>query len=126
MVAYVFAVGVYSFRVRSGGVRDGSIPIAYFKILDAQAHKTPEYVVRVGRHYDNQFELPLLFLITCLACQFAGVVHPAALVAAWAFPLSRAVHTYFHLGSNHILRRARAFFVGWFLVLVMWAFVLLT
>ena len=120
MVFYIFFVGVYNFRVRLQAVKDGTLKLDYFKILDQQAFSAPEYVVRTGRHYDNQFQPPLLFLITCVVCLFMMINHPVAIGAAWLFVLSRVMHSLYHLGSNDILKRARWFFLGWGVVIVLW------
>jgi hypothetical protein len=80
----------------------------------------------MGRHYDNQFELPMLFLISCVTCTVLKVDAGLALYAAWGFILSRALHTYFHLGSNNIIRRMLSFKLGWLCITVMWIFILIS
>lgn len=124
MVFYIFLIGLFNFRTRKNGVKSGSIKLGYFKTLDTQTYPIPEYVARVARHYDNQFELPMLFLVTCAFGQFLPVNNPMIVIVAWLFVVSRAVHSYYHLGSNHILKRALAFFLGWGCVLVIWSYFL--
>ena len=46
------------------------------------------------------------------------------MMLGWCFVLSRFLHTYIHLGSNHILYRLSAFFLGWVVVLALWVILL--
>lgn len=124
MVLYMFAIGVSTFIIRFRAFKSGSVKLGYYRHLDTAKYDPPEFLVRVGRHYDNQFQLPLLFLATCLVClqlRFEGFFF---VLAAWLFILTRVVHTVIHLGSNHILKRAMAFQAGWWVILAMWILIL--
>lgn len=123
MIFYIFVLGISNFYVRVRGTKNGSIPPKYFKNLDSKTYPVPEFVTRMGRHYDHQFQLPLLFLIICLAYIALHIFHPVAWVAAWCFVGSRMLHTYVHLGSNHVLRRVLAFQAGWVCVNVLWVLI---
>ena len=48
-----------------------------------------------------------------------NAVTVATLVVAWMFVLSRIVHAYIHVGSNHVPARRRAFLVGCGMVVVL-------
>jgi hypothetical protein len=78
-------------------------------------------VTVVGRHFDNQFQLPVVYLICCLAHLAVGQVNSTTLILAWAFILTRVIHSYIHLGKNHILQRASAYTLGWIVNLLLWA-----
>jgi hypothetical protein len=120
MVFYIAAIGVFNFRVRKAAAKDGSLRLGYFSTFDATKYQPPEYVVRVGRHYNNQYELPQIFFITCLAGIVTGTEGLWIVLAAWGFILSRMAHSFIHLGSNHIIKRALAFAAGWVFILIMW------
>jgi hypothetical protein len=125
MVFYILIIGLANFRTRLRCVMKEKVSPGYFKVLDSQAYKVPEHVIRMGRHYDNQFELPMLFLITCVACTLFSLTNQLCIFAAWGFVLSRAFHTFFHLGDNNIIKRAAAFFAGWVFVAMMWILLLI-
>lgn len=124
MVFYIFVIGIFTFRARFKGVKSGEVQLGYFKVYDDAKYKISEPVMRISRHYNNMFELPLLYLLTCVALAQSGVAHPVAKWAAWGFVVSRMGHSYYHLGSNHVGKRAIWFFLGWACVLVMWVMLL--
>ncbi len=125
MVAYILIIGIINFRTRFTGYFKGDIKLGYFRTLDKTAYEVPEFVVRAGRHYDNQFELPILYLVSCLTAASIGIDDVVALSAAWAFIASRLGHSYYHLGSNHIGKRAAWFFAGWLCLIVLWCDIVL-
>jgi hypothetical protein len=125
MVFYIFFIGILNFYTRFKGTKEGSIKLGYFKHFDAKAFDIPEFALRIGRHYNHQYELPPIFILTCLACQMVNVPGLAALAVAWTFIVTRMGHSYIHLGSNHILKRALWFFLGWFCIIILWVFILM-
>jgi len=125
MVFYIFVLGVVNLGVRRNAVRTQSLSLKYFRTYDAREFTPPEFVVRMGRHYDNQFELPLLFLITVLVSIICGIHGRLPVALSWAFVFSRMLHSYFHLSSNHILKRMGSFFLGWIIILALWIVILL-
>jgi len=119
-VLHILILGLLNFRTRSGGYKSGQVKGGYFAHLDHSKYEVPEFVVRMGRHYDNQFELPMLYLITCVVCLVLQILNPVAVIAAWLFIFTRLGHTYEHLGKNFVPRRAMWFFSGWVCVVAMW------
>jgi hypothetical protein len=120
MAAYVFymvAFGVYNFYTRYKAIKTGQVDFKYFKAMQGEA---PHHVVNVGRHYDNQFQLPILFLVTCLAHMQLGKTNQTTLVLAWLFCVTRLVHTYFHVVNNRVPKRAAAFMMGWLVIAALW------
>ena len=121
MVLYIFAVGLYTFSVRVRALKSNELKISHFRSYDMNGHQVPERVIVVGRHFDNQFQLPMLFLITLVAAQTMPLFNsPIILPLAWGFVLTRLVHGYIHLGSNNVRHRALAYFSGWFCIVAIW------
>lgn len=121
MVTYVLYMGImacYMFMTRLNAVRGRSIPIKYFKTYPAE--QLPDRVIVTGRHFDNQFQVPVLFLIGGAMHFSFGMVNSFTLVLAWGFVASRFAHAFVHLGSNHIPARATAYAFGWVLVTGLW------
>lgn len=120
-VFYIAALGIFNFLTRKSHAQKKSLRLSFFKTYQGEA---PERVLVVGRHYDNQFELPMLFLITCLSTHIFQATGTLAIVVAWTFVVSRMIHSFIHLGSNNVLHRAFAFAVGLLCILVMWVNIL--
>lgn len=120
MVFYVFymgLLGIVLFRVRVGAVKKGNLSIKYFR--DYQG-VPPEKITVFSRHFDNQFQAPLLFFA-------GGAVHLAldyvtifTIVLAWSFVASRILHSIIHLTKNNVLHRAKAFGLGWLILMIFW------
>ena len=79
----------------------------------------PEDVVKVSNNIANQFEIPVLFYVLCLALYSINAVGMLAIVLAWLFVLSRYAHAYVHTGSNYVPMRLRLFLFGCFVLIAM-------
>lgn len=122
MAVYVFglfALGLYMFVCRVRSIKSGEVSIKYFRSYEG-APPSPKVLV-IGQHFDNQFQVPMLFLLTGSLFLSLNLVSSITVVLAWAFVLSRAAHTYVHLGSNNVRLRAAAYFAGWLVIIVLWA-----
>lgn len=121
MAAYFFLMvfsTVYMFRERKKAVISGVISKKYFRAQIGEP--PPENLVVIGRHYDNQFQVPVLFFITCLTLMQLGVESVLSLSLAWIFVFSRMIHSFILLGKNHILNRVTAFGLGWLALILLW------
>ncbi len=115
----MWCLAVMMFRSRVRAIKSGKIAPKYFKTYMGQAPE--EKVIVMGRHYDNQFQVPVLFLITCAVCLAMNSVNVITVILAWVFVVSRLFHSWIHLGSNIVQRRAAAFAFGWLVILLLWA-----
>lgn len=118
-VVFTWLLGARMFFTRVAGVKSGRIPMNFFKTYQG-ASELPEDIVVIGRNFDNQFQLPLLFQVGCLAHIAIGSAGFATFLIACTFVLSRLLHSYIHLGANKPLLRARVYITGWFLTIVLW------
>ncbi len=118
-VALTYGVyGLASSR-RMAAIGAGEAKPGEFKIPTNE----PERSATAIRNLSNQFELPVLFYVCCLALFTLGAVGTLAIVLAWAFVMSRIGHAYVHVTSNRLRLRRPAFIVGYFLLMAMWALV---
>jgi hypothetical protein len=101
---------------RKEAVTSGSAKISQFR--ENQVEPTQSLFVKNA--LANQFELPVLFHIVCLALFLTGAVSTFVVIIAWLFCLSRYVHTFIHVTSNRIRFRQPAFIVGFVAVFVLW------
>ena len=122
MAAYVFylwGLAVYVFRARVAAVKSGSVNLSYFKAY--QGEGPPNQALVAAQHYDNQFQVPMLFFATCCAQMIVGEVNIITCVLAWAFIATRVVHSWVHLGRNQLKKRILSFALGWLVILGLWA-----
>ncbi len=69
MVFGIFALGISNFVVRYRAIKNKQLKISHFRTYESKEGSIPEQVVIFGRHFDNQFQVPVIFLITCVAAQ---------------------------------------------------------
>jgi len=99
------------------------------KRIDPQTLKTPENAVAVipevtnypANNLKNLFELPVLFYAMCLFLFVTNSVDATYIVAAWVFVAFRALHSFIHCTTNHVMNRFRSYMVAalalWFMVI---------
>lgn len=80
----------------------------------------PDDAAKCAANYTNQFEFPVLFYAVVAFALIVKGADTIMIALAWAFVLSRVLHTYIHIGSNRVKIRAPVFMLGALLVLIMW------
>lgn len=85
----------------------------------------PAHSRQFANCYGNQFELPVLFYVLCLIAQITRTADIIFIVLAWVFVASRVAHAYIHTTSNVVRLRGAAFGIGYIVVVIMTAFLLL-
>lgn len=115
-VLLTYAVYLLVSSRRIGAVKAGLAKPSDYKVPFVE----PEPSAAVARNLVNQFELPVLFYVACLALYVTGGAGIAAVAVAWAFALARAAHCYIHVTSNRVRLRRQAFIVSILINLVLW------
>lgn len=115
-VVLVYAVYGVLLRRRWAAVRAGEAGLSNFEGRGAE----PASSSTVANNLLNQFELPVLFHVACIALYATGGVSTAAVIFAWIFSVSRYGHAWIHLFQNRVLRRQRAFAVGFLANAALW------
>jgi hypothetical protein len=118
MVLLTFIVGCIAVKARFSSVKNGSVSVKYFKLMDGT--NVPEMVTKTSRNFNNQFEIPTLFYVVCTLYISLGIDSFLAIIFAWVFVVLRFVHSYIHLTYNHILHRILTFWAGFICVMVLW------
>ena len=119
--ALVFLLfGVY---VRLGYLRYRAVSanrelIKYY--IDFRGDQEPLEIRIVSRHVLNHFELPLLLHIGAIVAFVSGQVSTLLLVLAWVYVASRYMHSWVHLGSNHVPTRFRVFGASLLVLTLFW------
>lgn len=120
-VFYIFLLGLLNFLTRRSYATRKKVRLSFFKTYQGEA---PERVLVVGNHFNNQFQVPMLFLITCLATHIFQATSTLTVSLAWLFIGLRIVHSFIHLTSNDVLKRAFVFFLGNLVILALWVQIL--
>jgi hypothetical protein len=118
MVLLTFGVAIALFRARTRAIREGHVPVAYFRVFQGPAE--PEFVAKPTRHFSNLFETPTLFYAACLAAMVTQVTGVAMVALAWAYVAARLAHAVVHLGGNRLRKRAPIYLLSWIILLAMW------
>lgn len=117
MVLLTITVYLTLLRARFRAFNNKQVRAGYFKALQGDA---PDDLVAAGRNVMNLFELPVLFYAAVLTAYVTQTVDIILLTIAWAFVAGRCVHSYIHMGRNHVQHRMNAFLVSSAAVVVMW------
>jgi hypothetical protein len=114
--ALVFGLYFLLSRKRMGAVRTGRVKAEQFK----ENREEPLDSLLVHNNLKNQFELPVLFHAVCLALYVTTADNVVTAGLAWAFVLSRYVHSYVHITSNRLRHRRPLFIIGFFILIALW------
>ena len=119
LVLLTFITLLRMLRARIRAVKAGEADAGYYKTY--QEGKEPRAVAQLSRHVANLFESPTLFYAACITGMLTGH-HAMILVAlAWVYVGTRLTHAYIHTGSNRLLPRMGIYFASCFVLLGMWA-----
>ncbi len=69
-------------------------------------------VIKVSNNIANQFQTPVLFYILCLIILHLNILSKPLLIVSWIYVISRYLHAYVHIGTNHVPHRMNIFLVG--------------
>ncbi|HEX7028661.1 MAG TPA: MAPEG family protein [Gammaproteobacteria bacterium] len=128
MIYPMFAMVLLTFTVmtlmgvsRINSVRTGKISIGYFRIMSGDS---PEYLLKLSRHFSNLFEVPVLFYTAGLLSVALNIEHVLLPIFAWLFVLLRCIHAFIHITYNNVIHRMLAFIAGSLCVLIIWFIVI--
>lgn len=117
-------LGARMFKERKQAVRDGLVDPKFFKTYNTQ-QPLPEGIIVSGRHFDNQFQIPVMYFIAMLFAMQVGAVSLFTALLNWVFFGSRVAHSFVHLGQNHPLKRAKVYMVGLLCLIILWLTILI-
>ncbi len=82
----------------------------------------PEDVLKVANNIRNQFETPVLFYTLSLCLYLLSYVNWITLVLAHLYVISRYLHAWIHITSNHVPWRLKSFSFGALILLILLLF----
>ncbi len=103
-------------RARQTALRSKDVDVSDIAL---DSSRWPEDARKFGNCYSNQFELPVIFYVLCLAALQTAKADFIMVALAWCFVISRIVHAYIHTGPNIVLRRGGVFGIGFIILAVM-------
>lgn len=119
MIAHVGLVvalyGLLAIR-RGAAVKAGRAKVSQFR----ENLNEPTDSLFVKNCLSNQFELPVLFHVACVALFATGGAGTWAVALAWLFAASRYAHAAIHVTSNRIRHRQPAFALGFVVLIALW------
>lgn len=102
---------------RMRALKDGEVKISDIALREPN---WPGHVTQASNNFLNQFELPLLFYVACIFAFMLQKVSGIFLLLACGFVVARIGHSYVHVTSNYVPKRAYIYFVGALVLFAMW------
>lgn len=119
---FVQAALTFLALVRMGKVRVNSHvskEVSYGDVaLDTRNY--PDTVKQFQNNVTNQFETPILFYAVVAIGAATDSVSSLVAIGAVIYVISRLVHHFIHVGTNHVRKRFNAFVVGLLGLLISW------
>ncbi len=122
MCAYtllLFGIWALLGYVRISGALRGAISDEYLRV--GVGPRPADKIVDVHHHFSNQFEVPVLFYLGCIAVVVTDSIDGASVTLAWSFVGLRAVHTAIVLVKNNPKIRVGPYVLSTLAVWAIWA-----
>ncbi len=116
-VLLISVVMVIMGRRRFAAARNKEIQLSAFRTMDLAGAN--EGVITASRNFDNQFQMPMLFIFAVLFALHFGMADLVFVLLATLFVALRLLHTVVHITSNHVRLRFNLFLLS---CVVLWAF----
>ncbi|GLQ29631.1 MAPEG family protein [Litoribrevibacter albus] len=108
---------------RLGAIKLGKVKISFYRTYNQGTE--PERLHLLSRHVHNHFEVPPLFYAGVLIAYVTNSATDTAVAFAWAFVITRLIHSAIHLTINNVTYRFLAFGAGLISVTGLWVTVFL-
>lgn len=116
----LFAMALLTLFValRIQSVRSGKLSVGYFRLN--QGDEEPAVLARATQHYDNLFEMPVLYYLIVVVAFITSTVDVLMIVLAWSYVVLRIAHAYVHMTYNNVIHRKNVFLWSTFVLYTMW------
>jgi len=105
-------------RRRIKAAKMKQISVAAFQTMNLTG--ASEQVIATGRNFDNQFQMPMLYIASVLFILQLGLADLAFVILGGLFVALRYWHTIIHIGSNVLRARFRVFLLGCLVLWIIW------
>lgn len=117
-VLLTLAMMVLMGRRRFAAAKNRELPFKAFRLMDLTGAN--EQVITASRNFDNQFQLPMLYLFAVVFALQFGIADLSLVSMGWLFVVSRLAHAYIHVGANHVRLRFAVYVFGALMLLLFW------
>lgn len=118
MVLLTLFVAFRMLLLRIKAVRGGSLTVGYFRLNEGG--EVPGDLARATQHYDNLFEMPVLFYLIAVVIFITSSVDILFVILAWSYVACRIGHAYVHMTYNNVIHRKNVFLLGVTVIYSMW------
>ena len=122
----IFAMGMLTFvmmlwmsAARMGGMRRLGIGMQAAERTSDLSAVLPRAVTQVADNYNNLMEAPTLFYGIALAVVVGGLADPIQAASAWAFFITRGLHSLVQATVNIVRLRGPLYGISWLALAVM-------
>lgn len=105
-------------RRRIRAAKNKEISITAFQTMDLRGAN--EQVIATSRNFDNQFQMPMLYLFSVVFTLQLGLADLTFLLLGAVFVVLRIWHSWIHIGRNILRQRFRVFLLGCVVLWVIW------
>jgi hypothetical protein len=95
-------------RIRA--ILSGRLKIKQFKLMNLGDDE--EFVTKTTRHFNNLFEVPVLFYVLILLALFIKIEGTLFVNLAWGFVFFRVIQCFIHITYNNVMHRFAAFLLS--------------
>jgi hypothetical protein len=116
-------IGLLTVTMRRKGALAGEIRLSRFKVMNLEGIEA-KYVIP-GNSYNNQFQIPMLFIAFVLFALQFQLVDTFFVYASWFFVALRYAHAYVHLTYNNVIHRLLCFASGVLVLFTCWGLLII-
>jgi hypothetical protein len=118
LVAWTFVMWFWMYATRIPAMQRANVDMAELSRTGAPLELPPE-VARVADNYNHLHEQPTIFYALALAAQLGGAADTTNVTLAWAYVVSRVVHSLVQATKNVIPARFAVFALGSLLLMAL-------
>lgn len=122
MMALTIVVMLRMVMSRFAAVKAGEIDAKFFRLY--RDYEEPAELAVQTRHVINHFETPVIFYALCVFATVTDQTGTTVSSLAWAYVVTRCIHSYVHLSSNNVMSRLRIFGVSIVFLIALWGTIL--
>lgn len=118
LVLWTLTMALVMNRRASRAVREGLNP-EYFRF--GRGFRAPSYMISAYQHYNNLFEMPVLFYTVAITIYVTAVNSLLLVSLAWIYVALRLLHSLYHLSNKNIPRRRDTFIGSYVILVLLWS-----
>lgn len=105
-------------RRRFNAAQRGDISMDAFRLMQLDTARAE--VIATGRSFDNQFQMPMLFMFAVVFIIQQGLADVTFVLMGAFYVVLRIIHAFIHTGTNQLRWRFRTFIYSCAVLWMMW------